>query len=305
MMNIVTCYKTMLEKLLNLAGMEAIEVEIEPGTIIHFWVPSQENNKKPNVVLVHGFAGDGILTWQFLVLSLREKYNFYVPDLLFFGRSYSRRSERSPKFQADCLASGLKIVGLVKKCIVVGFSYGGMVSFQLAEHHPELVGSMVIIGSVLAETESISCKALARIGFASWVDYLIPSTFDGVKVLLDYCSYKNNFPKLPNFFYKHYLEVMFENRKERIELLEALVIKDEDVTNHQFKQPIHLIWGNQDKIFDMEVANNLKKRLGGKTKLLIVEEAGHLALLERPFVFNQRLREALDSFTMNTESSTN
>ncbi|KAL9231646.1 hypothetical protein vseg_006845 [Gypsophila vaccaria] len=290
----------MLHKLMKLSGMKSKEVEIEPETKMHFWVPTKPNNEKPNVVLVHGFAGDGILTWQFQVLFLRKKYNVYVPDLLFFGKSYTRKKERSTKFQANCLAFGLKILGLEKNCTVVGFSYGGMVSFQLAEHHPELVGSMVILDSVLAETESISRKALSRIGFTSWVDYMIPNTTEGVKVLLDYCSYENNFPKFPNFFYKHYLEVMFDNRKEKMELLEALVAKDEDVTTHQFQQVIYLVWGNEDKIFDMEVANTLKERLGGKTKLLIVEKAGHLALLERPFVFNRRLKEALDSLTNNS-----
>lgn len=216
MVNSVNIYKTMLHKVMKLAGMKTKDLEIEPGTNIHFWVPSKENNKKPNIILVHGFAGDGLLTWQFQILSLRKKYNIYVPDLLFFGKSYTNKSARTTKFQADCLAIGLKMLGLEKNCIVVGFSYGGMVSFQLAEHHPKLVGSMVITGSVLAETESISYKALARIGFGSWADYLIPNTFRGVKVLLDYCSYKNNFPRMPNLFYKHYLEVFLKSTPKTI-----------------------------------------------------------------------------------------
>ncbi|XP_074305052.1 uncharacterized protein LOC141639981 [Silene latifolia] len=299
MVNTMSTYKTMLHNVMKLAGMRTKQVEIEPGTTIHFWVPSKKSNNKPNIVLVHGFQADGILTWQFQVLSLRKKYNVYVPDLLFFGKSYTSRSERSTRFQADCLAIGLNKLGLEENCIYVGFSYGGMVGFQLAEHHPELVGSMVITDSVLAEPESVSRKALERVGCPNWSDCLMPTTIEGVKVLVDISSNKNNFPKMPDFFFKHYLKVMFDNRKERIELLEALVIKEKDVTNYQFKQPIHLIWGNQDKIFDMEVATNLKERLGGKTKLLIVEEAGHLALLEKPFVFNQRLREALDSFAMD------
>ncbi|KAK9667380.1 hypothetical protein RND81_14G252000 [Saponaria officinalis] len=295
MVNIVTCYRKMLHKVMKLAGMKSIEVEIDHETKIHFWVPSKPKNSNPNIVLLHGFAGDGILTWQFQVLTLRKKYNVYVPDFLFFGKSYTSKFERSAKFQANCLAFGLKSLGL-EKCIVVGFSYGGMVSFQLAEHHPELVGSVIITDSVLGLTESISRKGLAQIGFTSWADFLIPNTSEGVKVLLDYSSYKNNFPWFPRFVYQHYLEVMFNNRKERFELLDALVIKDEDVvTNHQFQQVIHLIWGNQDKIFDMEVANNLKERLGGKTRLLIVEDAGHLAMLERPSIFNRRLKEILDS----------
>ncbi|XP_074285775.1 uncharacterized protein LOC141611200 [Silene latifolia] len=207
MVNMMSSYKTMLHNVMKLAGMRTKQVEIEPETIMHFWVPSKTNNNKPNIVLVHGFQADGILTWQFQVLSLRKKYNVYVPDLLFFGKSFTSRSERSTRFQADCLAIGLKKLGLEKNCVYVGFSYGGMVGFQLAEHHPELVGSMVITDSVLAETESISNKALERVGCSNWSDCLMPTTVEGVKVSVDISSNKKNFPKMPDYFFKHYLKV--------------------------------------------------------------------------------------------------
>ncbi|XP_056698020.1 1-acylglycerol-3-phosphate O-acyltransferase isoform X2 [Spinacia oleracea] len=269
MVNIVSCYMSMLHKIMKLAGMHPKEVEIEPGTVIHFWVNNNNDNddddnnakkksrRRPALVLIHGFAGDGILTWQFQVLALRKKYSLYIPDLLFFGGSHTTsKAKITPRFHADCFAKGLRKLGVEEKCVVVGFSYGGFVGFQMAEHHPELVDSMVVTGSVLALSESISSKSLERIGFSSWPDYLMPNSVEGVKVLLDIGSY--SFPWMPKVFYKHYLEVMFGNRKERVELLEALVVKDEDVTNHQFKQRIHLLWGNEDEIFNLEEANNLK-----------------------------------------------
>lgn len=232
------------------------------------------------------------------VLLPRKKYSLYVPDLVFFGGSHttstSCEGSRSPRFQADCMAQGLRSLGVVEKCMVVGFSYGGFVGFQMAQHHPQLVGSLVLCGSAMALTQSISSKALERIGFSSWDEFLLPTSPQGVKVLLQIGSFKlTNW--IPTFFYKHYLQVMFNNRKEREELLEAFVVRDEDVTSYQFQQKIHLLWGNEDKILSMEVANNLKEKLGGNTKLLRVKKAGHLAMLERPFVFNNFLKEILAS----------
>ncbi|XP_010690865.2 uncharacterized protein LOC104904342 [Beta vulgaris subsp. vulgaris] len=263
MVNIVSCYISMLHKTMKLAGMQPKEIEIKPGTIIHFWVNKTNINtrkktkKKPPIVLIHGFAGNGILSWQFQVFSLRKKYSLYIPDLLFFGNSYTNESNRSTRFQADCFALGLRKLGVEEKCMVIGFSYGGFVGFEMAEHHPELVDSLVVCSSTLALSESISSKALERIGFCSWKDYLMPNSVEGVKVFLRIGSYR--LPWLPNFFYKHCLEIMFSNRKERVELLEALVVKDEDVTSHQFHQRIHLLWGNEDKIFTLEVANSLNE----------------------------------------------
>uniref|UniRef100_A0A803LP69 AB hydrolase-1 domain-containing protein n=1 Tax=Chenopodium quinoa TaxID=63459 RepID=A0A803LP69_CHEQI len=197
--------------------------------------------------------------------------------------------------QADCFAKGLRKLG-VEKCVVVGLSYGGFVGFQMAEHYPDLVDSMVVTGSVLALSESISSKALERIGFNSWPEYLMPNSVEGVKVLLDKASY--SFPWMPKVFFKHIFEVMFGNRKERVAILEALVVKDEHVTNHQFRQRIHLLWGNDDKIFNMEVANNLKERLGAETNLQVLKKAGHLAPLERPCAFNKCLKKLLDSLAI-------
>ncbi|KAJ6346001.1 hypothetical protein OIU78_008620 [Salix suchowensis] len=87
-------------------------------------------------------------------------------------------TERSPAFQAECMAKGLKKLG-VEKCTLVGLSYGGMVGFKMAEMYPDLVDSMVVSCSVMALTESITRSALERIGFSSWAQLLIPETFDG------------------------------------------------------------------------------------------------------------------------------
>ncbi|XP_074285774.1 uncharacterized protein LOC141611199 [Silene latifolia] len=292
-MNILSWYVSVLYKIMKLIGLQPKEVEIEPGTVMHFFAPCERDNKKPNVVLVHGFAGDGLTTWQLQMISLGKKYNVYVPDLIFFGKSHSTRSERSTRFQADCLAKALKKLGVEEKCVYVGFSYGGFVGFQFAEHYPELVGSMVITGSSVAWSESLNKKALNRIGFNSMAEVLLPTTVDGVKTLLDVGSY--SFPPMPKFFYKHFLEVMFNNRKERAELLAGLVVPDENVSTHQFKQTIHLLWGKEDVLTDEEAAISLQERLGGKGMLKLVEKAGHLVLQERPFVFNKYLNEMLAS----------
>ncbi|XP_021738624.1 uncharacterized protein LOC110705099 [Chenopodium quinoa] len=303
MVNTVSCYVSFLNKTMKLAGLQPKEVEVAPGTIIHFWVNNNNNDDNDNnntkkkkkkkllpLVLIQGFGGDGILTWQFQVLALRKKYDLYIPDLLFFGGSYtSSKTKITPRLHADCFAKGLRKLG-VEKCVVVGLSYGGFVGFQMAEHYPDLVDSMVVTGSVMALSESISSKALKRIGFSSWPECLMPNSVEGVKAFLDVTSY--SLPWMPNFFYKHFLEALFSNnRKERVKILEALVVKDEHVTNHQFRQRIHLLWGEDDIIFNMEVANNLKERLGGKTNLQVLKKAGHLAPLERPFAFNKCLKK--------------
>ncbi|KAE9466977.1 hypothetical protein C3L33_01112, partial [Rhododendron williamsianum] len=97
MVNLVAAQRPMLIGLMKMAGVVPHTVEIEPGTSMNFWVPNETINTKPKkskekpkqnkpvVVLVHGFAAEGIVTWQFQIGSLTKKYAVYVPDLLFFG----------------------------------------------------------------------------------------------------------------------------------------------------------------------------------------------------------------------------
>ncbi|CAN1225354.1 hypothetical protein LINPERPRIM_LOCUS2481 [Linum perenne] len=186
---------------------------------MNFWVPletipKQETTStkpptKPVVVLIHGFAGEGIVTWQFQVGALTKKYSVYVPDLLFFGGSVSDSSDRSPRFQAETLVKGLRKLGV---------------------------------------------------------------------------------------------EVMFSNRKERGELLEGLVISNQDTTIPKFRQRIHLLWGENDQIFRLDLAQNMKEQLGEKATVESISKAGHLVHLERPCAYNKCLQNILA--TLHSEDHT-
>lgn len=136
--------------------------------------------------------------------ALSKRYSVYVPDLLFFGDSITDKSDRSPTFQAECLAAGLRKLG-VDKCTVVGFSYGGMVAFKLAELWPELVEAMVVSGSILAMTDSISGETLQRLGFGSSSELLLPTSVKGLKALLSVAAHKKLW--FPDRLHKDFLQV--------------------------------------------------------------------------------------------------
>ncbi|GAB4837901.1 hypothetical protein Ancab_027426 [Ancistrocladus abbreviatus] len=94
---------------------------------------------------------------------------------------------------------------------------------------------------------------------------------------------------------KSHTLALSDNREGKLQLLEALVIPDDTVSNHQFQQRIHLLWGEGDKIFPMEIANDLKRRLGDESELIKISKAGHISPLERPCLFNKCLKTLLAS----------
>ncbi|RWR82398.1 monoacylglycerol lipase ABHD6 [Cinnamomum micranthum f. kanehirae] len=302
MVNFVAVQKLLLHRLMKSAGLTPQTVEIDPMTVMNMWVPLSktkgedkiEEKEKPAVVLIHGFAADGVVTWEFQVGSLAKKYAVYVPDLIFFGASTTDSSDRSPAFQAEMVVRALGKFG-VRRCAVVGFSYGGTVAIKMAELWPEMVTSLVVSGSVLALTESISETILKRVGFSSWSEMLLPNSVKGLKAMFSSACYKKLW--FPDRLFRDYLQVMFTHRKEREELLESMVIRDKDLAIPHFSQPILLLWGENDRIFNLELAKNMKEQVGDKVTLQGIEKAGHLVHLERPCVYNRCLKKFLATVT--------
>ncbi|GFS40082.1 alpha/beta-Hydrolases superfamily protein [Actinidia rufa] len=212
MVNVVAALKAIVHGLVKLAGMTPQTVEIEPGTVMDFWVPKQaiintttknqtpkwNKPNKPVLVLAHPFAADGILMW-FL------QYAVYVPDFLFFGGSTTARAERTAAFQAECLAKGLRKLG-VERCTVVGLSYGGIVGFKMATMYPDLVEAMVMSSTVIELTESITNTCCTEIGVSRWSEFLLPESVDGAKLISSVGTHKwRNW--LPDFVYPDVLEL--------------------------------------------------------------------------------------------------
>ncbi|KAG0534485.1 hypothetical protein BDA96_04G284000 [Sorghum bicolor] len=321
MVNFIEAQKPLLSRLMKMAGLRPIEVELEPGTTMHVWAPKHHVGKKgttispleptaaaadadakkkkkttkkkrspesrPNVVLIHGFAAEGNVTWQFNFGVLVSRYNLYIPDLMFFGKSTTSSADRSPDFQAACVAGALARLG-VAHCDVVGFSYGGMVAFKLAEARPDLVRSLCVSGSVVAMTDAVNRETMERLGAGSSAELLMPDTLKGLKALLSVSMYKKMW--FPDRFYKDYLKVMFTNRKERMELLQGLITSNMDAKIPVFQQKIMLLWGEEDKIFNVELAKKMKEQLGDNCFLYGIRKAGHLLHVERPCAYNRQLQ---------------
>ncbi|CAA0839557.1 alpha/beta-Hydrolases superfamily protein [Striga hermonthica] len=291
MVNLVTAHQALLRRLMKSAGVLPHTVQINAGTVINIWAPS-DTLDKPAVVLVHGFSADGIMTWQFQVGPLSKKYAVYVPDLLFFGGSATDSPDRSPEFQAECLAEALRSLG-VQRYTVVGFSYGGVVALKMAGMWPDLVAAAVVSGSVVEMTESSSSAIVEELGFSSLSEFLLPTSVKECRELFKVAVHRKFW--FPDRLYGDFLKVMFYNRKERAELLEGLVVTTKDKALPNFTQRIHLLWGENDQIFKMELARDMKQQLGEKTTLQGIKKAGHLVHLERPCVYNRCLKEFLAS----------
>ncbi|KAF2294683.1 hypothetical protein GH714_015435 [Hevea brasiliensis] len=210
-----------------------------------------------------------------------------MPDLLFFGKSYSNRPDRTDAFQAGCLIEGLNRLG-VDKFSVYSISYGGYVAYRMAEICPKyMMEKLVIVSSGVAWSDDEKGEHIKKIG-RDPKELLVPTNPNDLRLLVKLSVYKGKPLKwLPDFFLQEFINVLGNNnRKEKLELVEHLLAKKADTDLPILTQETLLIWGDQDNVFPVHLAHQLQRHLGPKSRVEIIKDTGHAANIESPDAVN-------------------
>ncbi|EFJ34124.1 hypothetical protein SELMODRAFT_439148 [Selaginella moellendorffii] len=236
----------------------------DSATVMRCWVPDRASPgydpSKPPLMLVHGFAANGIAGWEHQLSELSRNFALYVPDLVFFGGSTtSDERARSEFFQARCMLEILEAEG-VDGAAVAGTSYGGFVAFRMAELDPARVKKVVIASSGVCMDPHSNDATLDAFQARHIHEVLMPTSVAVQKKSIQLCLYKRLW--LPDCLVQDLMEVYGGNRKERIELLDGLEVL--------------ILVGSHDRIFDLELAKQLKAHLGENATLVVIEKTGHV-----------------------------
>ncbi|RVW56039.1 Monoacylglycerol lipase ABHD6 [Vitis vinifera] len=272
------CYRSIFTK----SGLRSTITDLGDGTVIHCWVPKTRKESKPNLLLIHGFGANALWQWGDLIPYLVPYFNVYVPDLLFFGDSYTTRPERTESFQAQCVMRVMEAKS-VKKMSLIGLSYGGFVGYSMAAQFKEAIERVVICGAGVCLEEKDLEKGLFKVShIEDAASILLPQTPEKLRELLSYTFYKP--PRgLPSCLLNDFIQVMCtEFVEERKDLIRAIP-KDRKLSElPTILQPTLIIWGDQDKVFPVELAHRLKRHLGEEAQLVIISNAGHTFIIEKP-----------------------
>ncbi|KAG2400391.1 uncharacterized protein HKW66_Vig0097550 [Vigna angularis] len=297
----VSAYGLYLRRCFTAAGLSSYTLDVDHETTVHFWAPTNRTAQKPAVVLIHGFGPAAIWQWRQQVQFLAPHFNVYVPDLIFFGGSSSTSSERSETFQAASVGKLLDKLK-VEKFQVVGTSYGGMVAYNLAKMFgEERVEKVVIASSGVNMKRSNNVALVQRAELEKIEDLMLPATPQQLRKLMSLSVYRT--PQfLPHFLLNDFLHKLYsENRKEKKELLKGLTIgKDESSTLSPLQQGVLIVWGEQDQIFPVQMARELKEFeffaiISRKARLELIKEASHVPQMEKPREFNNILLNFLQA----------
>ncbi|KAI6699551.1 hypothetical protein NL676_013875 [Syzygium grande] len=263
------------------AGLKSTTTDLGDGTVMHCWVPKTCKPNKPNLLLLHGLGANAMWQWYVLISRFIARFNVYVPDLLFFGDSYTTRPERTEQFQAQCVAGVLEAQG-VRKTNVVGASYGGFVAYSLAAQFPEMVEKLVIYGAGVCMEEKDMEDGMFQVkSMDEAVTILLPQTPEKMREMLKVVFHKP-VTKMPTCFMQDFIDVMCtEYHQERTGLVNAL-LKDRKTSNlPKITQPTLIIWGEYDKLFPLELGHRLKRHLDDNARLVVIKDCGHAMNVEK------------------------
>ncbi|XP_059644675.1 uncharacterized protein LOC132286365, partial [Cornus florida] len=286
----VTLFDAIISVYFRFCGLSPCTVDLDDQTTMHFWTTNHRRFDKPGLVIIHGYGGNSRLQFVRQVGPLSQCFNLYVPDLLFFGKSFTNRSDRTELFQARCVCEGLKRLG-VDRFSVYAISYGGFVGYRMAEICPEMVDKVVIVSSGIGCTEDQKGEQLRKLN-RDPRDILLPEKPDDLRLLINLSIYKfDPFKWVPDFLLKEFINVMCKDyRKEKLELVEHILAMKADSDFPILTQETLLIWGDQDNVFPVCLAHQLQRHLGPKSKLEIIKDTGHAVNVESPDTLNHLIK---------------
>lgn len=254
------------------AGYMEGTATLENGAM-HHWV----GGSGPPVVLLHGFGGNAAIQWDRQARGFAREHTVVMPDLLFFGDSTTDRPERSPEFQAQTVVQLLDHLGIDEPVDVVGVSYGGFVAWGIAAMYPDRVRRVVIVDSPgPVYTAADMQRALDHFGVARVHDLLLPRSPEDVRRVLSVV--KDPPPPIPRWALADVLRAFTRvDRGAQVELMDALAgrLGTDPAAVPSPTQPTLLVWGAEDRLFPVDIADRLAEHIGANARLHVIDGTAH------------------------------
>ena len=246
----------------------------------------EQQGQGPDVVLLHGWSFHGGV-WADVARALSINYRVTVFDLPGHGRS---RDAVPSEFTPEVLADTVRRV-VPGPAIWIGWSLGGFIALAAAQHHPEQLSKLVLVGATPKYVRS-----------ADWPHAMLPSVLAqfAQDVETDYAATFTRFLSLQSaagedrdMLRKLRDELFLYGEPAKGALRGGLqLLRDEDrrAVLPGINIPTLVIHGERDRLVPVGAAQYVASHLPD-ARLEIIPGAGHAPFLSHPSVFMQKLNE--------------
>ena len=221
---------------------------------------------------------------------LEEHYRVIVPNLLYFGKSHPINGDHyALENQVDMMLSLLKDLS-IGKFTLCGVSYGGVVSAELARRIPDQINKLVLFDTPVKFFNQQHVDEInANYNVSNFIELFVPEHHRGLKKLLSVAYYKP--PKIPVFLFKEFYNQIYKPNLAHIKQLLIYSMNNVGLlseANYKFSFPTLLIWGSDDDIIPVSVAQLLQNHMND-CRLEVIPKTKHMPNIENPKQFNKLL----------------
>jgi pimeloyl-ACP methyl ester carboxylesterase len=244
----------------------------------------------PAVILLHGFGEDHHI-FNSTVTALEKTYTVYTPDLLGTGMSPINTfpSNFSIEYVADSTAALIQHEK-IENCILLGHSMGGYVTLAFAKKYPQYLKGFGLLHSTALPDTPIKIENrlrgitfIEKFGAATFLETTAPNLF-GTYTQKNHpqliTEFIQSIPSFSNGALTSYYQAMMQ-RPDLTSVLETTPL------------PVLFILGDQDIAVALE--DTLPQTKMPQTAYLyVLENCGHMGMLEQPIHFNKAVLDFLD-----------
>ena len=235
------------------------------------------------LVLVHGFLGSSIM-WEPQINFFKNYFRVISPDLPGFGKSNKAKPHKNIQSIANLLLECLE-EKKIHKFNLLGHSMGGMIAQEMTKKAGKKISKLICystgpIGEMPGRFETVdqSRENLKKKGLEITVKNIAMTWF-----------VKGEDAK--------YFNICIESGKQAsMETVDNALVAFKNWngvnTLKNIKNDTLIIWGDQDKSYNLEQVQTLEKNITN-SKLVVIKNCAHNVHLERPEHFNNTVRDFL------------
>ena len=242
------------------------------------------------MVFVHSFGHNRNLWFPQLMHFSERGCRVIAPDLPGHGDSSFDPGNHTVDVIARRYIEMLDTIG-IDRAVISGISIGGYIALRMWAHRPDLFSALVMCCSKAeSDTDAIKERRRAQIesirtnGLANFVENgapkrVSPSTVRDRPWVVDWI-------KMMNYTV---------SADANAATLEAMAIREDDtLLLATIDVPALILSGRDDVFIPKESASNLERGIHGSVHH-VIEDAGHVASLERPTEVNRHIERFLDA----------
>lgn len=240
------------------------------------------------LLLLHGFLCDS-RCWRTQLTGLADQFRLVAWDAPGAGLSSDPPESFTVTEWAQTLAEFLDVTG-IKRAHVLGLSWGGMLAQEFYRLYPERVDHMVLADAYAGWKGSLPAEAVEKRRARCYRDAFRPKD----EVVAEWVP-TEFFSNAPGELAREMAGVVADFHPLGFKLMaKALADTDTSSVLRTINASTLLLWGDGDQRSPVSVAKQFQAAIP-RSKLEVIQGAGHVSNMEKPDEFNARVRRFLSS----------